>query len=80
MGDLTITNKVLERYINFLLRFDKSSKKEMITKLTNSLGKKEEKSFTIKSIFGAWQDDRSADDIIYDIRESRIEPKDIDLY
>ena len=79
MGDLTITNKVLERYINFLLRFDKSSKEKMITKLTNSLEKKEEKLFTIKSIFGAWQDDRSADDIIYDIRESRIEPKDIDL-
>ncbi|OYT10540.1 MAG: hypothetical protein B6I18_08560 [Bacteroidetes bacterium 4572_112] len=79
MGDLTITNKVLERYINFLLRFDKSSKKKMITKLTNSLEKKEEKSFTIKSIFGAWQDDRSADDIIDDIRESRMEPKDIDL-
>jgi len=51
----------------------------MITKLTNSLEKKEEKSFTIKSIFGAWQDDRSADDIIDDIRESRMEPKDIDL-
>ena len=79
MGDLTITNKVLERYIIFLLRFDKSSKKEMISKLTSSLEKKEDKSFTVKSIFGAWQDDRSADDILDEIRESRIESKDIDL-
>ena len=78
MGNLTITNKVLERYFGFLIRFDNSSKKKLIIKLTNSLELKEKKPLDVKSLFGAWQGDESADEIIEEIRNSRVESREKD--
>ena len=79
MGNLTITNKVLDRYFDYLIRFDNKTKKKLIIKLTKSLEIKEKKSFDLKSLFGAWKDDRSTDLIIDEIKNSRVEPKDISL-
>ncbi len=79
MGNLTITNKVLERYFNFLLRFDNNTKKKLIVKLTNSLEFNNEKKTDIATLFGAWKDDKSTDEIIAEIRKSRVAPKDKDL-
>ncbi len=77
MENLTITNKVLDKYFEYLLRFDNSTKKKLIIKLTNSLDFKDEKVFDIKSLFGAWKDDKSTKEIIDEIRNSRVEPRDI---
>jgi len=79
MGNLTITNKVFERYFNFLIRFDNQTKKKLIIKLTKSIEVKENKKFDIKSLYGAWEDEKTADQIIKEIRNSRIEPRDISL-
>lgn len=76
MGNLTITTKVLEKYFEFLGRFDNNTKKKLILKLTNSLKLEEPKSFDLASLFGAWKDDRSSKEIIIDIKNSRVEPKD----
>jgi hypothetical protein len=78
MGNLTITNKVLDRYFGYLIRFDNNTKKKLIIKLTNSLELKESKSFDVASLFGAWKGDKSGDEIIEEIKKSRVEPKDID--
>jgi hypothetical protein len=78
MGNLTITNKVLDRYFSYLVRFDNNTKKKLIIKLTNSLELKESKSFDVASLFGAWKGDKSGDEIIEEIKKSRVEPKDID--
>lgn len=56
MGNLTIINSILEKYFNFLKRFDNNSKQKLIIKLTNSLEFKETKPFDVNSLFGAWQD------------------------
>lgn len=77
MGNLTITNKVLERYFEFLGKFDNETKKKLIIKLTNSLELKKAKSFDLKALFGAWKDERSTKEIIYEIRNSRVEPKSL---
>ena len=79
MANLTITNKVLDRYFDFLIRFDNKTKKKLIIKLTKSLELKENETFDLKSLFGAWKDDRSTKAIIEEIKNSRVEPRDISI-
>ncbi|AGC78272.1 hypothetical protein DDD_3145 [Nonlabens dokdonensis DSW-6] len=47
----------------------------MIIKLTKSIEIKSKKAFDINSIFGAWEDDKSSDEIISEIKSSRIEKR-----
>ncbi|RYF99395.1 MAG: hypothetical protein EOO07_36800 [Chitinophagaceae bacterium] len=75
MGNLSINNKALEKYFGILSQLDNVSKKELIIKLTKSLDF-EKKTTDLKSLFGAWEDSRDSDEIIKDIRESRVEKKD----
>jgi len=76
MASLTITNKIFDKYFGFLKRFDNKTKKKLIIQLTRSLELKETGEKDIASLFGAWKDDKSADEIIEEIRKSRVEPKD----
>jgi hypothetical protein len=72
MATLISDNKILENYFRMLRNLDNVSKKKLITKLTESLEVKEEKA-DLKTLFGAWEDDKDSDEIIKEIRESRIE-------
>ena len=73
MGSLTISNKILEKYFGYLKNLDNNAKKNLIIKLTKSIETKSKKSFEIKSIFGAWEDNKSSDEIINEIKSSRVE-------
>jgi len=75
MGSLTISNKILEKYFGYLKNLDNSAKKNLIIKLTKSIETKSNKTFDIKSVFGAWVDDRTSDEIISEIKSSRVEKK-----
>ena len=46
-------------------------------KLTKSIETTSKKTFDINSIFGAWEDTRSSDEIINEIKSSRVEQKSI---
>ena len=72
MANLTLNNKTLEKYFGMLRDLDNLSKKKLIIKLTESLEKKEEK-VDMKTLFGAWEDNKESDEIIKEIRESRVE-------
>lgn len=72
MANLTLNNKTLEKYFGLLKGLDNLSKKKLIIKLTESLEIKEEK-VDLGSLFGAWEDNKDSDEIIKEIRESRIE-------
>jgi hypothetical protein len=73
---LELTNKTIDKYFGFLSRLDNSSKKRLIVKLTESI-KEETKSETdFRSLYGAWEDSRSSDEIIKEIRNSRIDKQD----
>lgn len=72
MANLTLNNKTLEKYFGMLRGLDNLSKKKLIIKLTESLVVKEEK-VDLKTLFGAWEDDKDSDEIIKEIRESRVE-------
>jgi hypothetical protein len=72
MANLTLNNKTLEKYFGMLRGLDNLSKKKLIVRLTESLNSKEEK-VEMRELFGGWEDDKDADEIIKEIRESRIE-------
>lgn len=73
MGSLTISNKILDKYFGYLKNLDNDTKKSLIIKLTKSIETKSKKAFDIKSIFGEWEDDKSSDEIISEIKSSRVE-------
>ncbi|MEX2592818.1 MAG: hypothetical protein WD426_08585 [Anditalea sp.] len=62
----------MEKYFGLLKGLDNLSKKKLIIKLTESLEVKEEK-VDLLTLFGAWEDNKDSDEIIREIRESRIE-------
>ena len=68
---MSMSNKALDKYFGLLSRLDNSTKKRLIIKLTESLELEKEKS-DLKSLFGAWEDSRESDEIIKEIRESRV--------
>ena len=72
MANLTLNNKTLEKYFGLLNGLDNLSKKKLIIKLTESLDIEEEK-VDLRTLFGAWEDDKDSDKIIKEIRESRVE-------
>lgn len=75
MGTLTLNNKTLEKYFGLLKGLDNLSKKKLIIKLTESLETEVEKA-DLKAIFGAWEDNKDSDEIIKEIRKSRVEKAD----
>jgi hypothetical protein len=70
---IAISNHTIDKYLGFLTKLDIVSKKKLIVKLTESLEVKEDKEFDLNRLYGAWEDSRSSDDIIKDIKASRIE-------
>lgn len=72
MANLTLNNRILEKYFDMLKGLDNPSKKKLIIKLTESLEFEEEK-VDLQTLFGAWEDDKDSDKIIKEIRESRVE-------
>ncbi len=72
MANLTFNNETLEKYFGMLRGLDNLSKKKLIIKLTESLELKEEK-VDLKTLFGAWEDNKDSDEIIKEIRASRVE-------
>lgn len=75
MASLSISNKMVERYFSYLRHLDTVAKKKLIIKLTESIEAKSEKNFDIESVFGAWEDNRTSDEIISEIKSSRVEKK-----
>lgn len=74
---LALTNNTIDKFFGFLSQIDNDSKKKMIIKLTESIEIKEEPKCNLQSLFGAWEDTRDSDDIITEIKNSRVENKNI---
>jgi len=77
---LALTNTAIEKYFGFLIRLDNNSKKKLIIKLTESIETNENLNFDLQSLYGAWEDNRDSDEIIKEIRNSRIENNNIADY
>ncbi len=70
---LALTNKTIDKYFGFLTHLDNGSKKKLIIKLTESIETTEGSKFELRDLFGAWEDSRDSDEIIKEIRNSRID-------
>lgn len=77
MGNLSTNNKALDKYFGLLKRLDNLSKKKLIIKLTESLDFEKEAT-DLKTIFGAWEDSRDSDEIIKEIKDSRVDKREIE--
>lgn len=73
MGSLAVTNKMVDKYFRFLKDLDDKAKKVLITKLTKSMKEDPEEDLNLDSLFGAWEDALDSDEIINEIRASRVE-------
>ncbi|MBC8321306.1 MAG: hypothetical protein H8E34_11335 [Bacteroidetes bacterium] len=73
MGHLTISSKILDKYFGFLINLDNNSKKRLIIRLTESIETEKKENIDLNLLYGAWTDDRDSDEIISEIRNSRIE-------
>lgn len=76
---VALKNTTIDKYFGFLTKLDNLSKKRLIVKLTESIEVKEKKPIDLKSLYGAWEDKRTSDEIIRDIRNSKVEKNSIDL-
>ncbi len=74
---LALTSRTIEKYFRFLTKLDNGSKKKLIVKLTESIEVKKDKDFDLRSLYGAWDDSKDSDDIIKEIKESRIDKDNI---
>ena len=73
MGGLVVTNKMLDRYFGFLKDLDRKAKKVIISRLTKSIKEDPKENLDLNGLFGAWEDSLDSDEIISEIRASRVE-------
>jgi len=77
VGHLAINSKILDKYFGFLIKLDNNSKKRLIIRLTESIETEKKEKTDIDLLYGAWADDRDSDEIIKEIRDSRVEKNNI---
>lgn len=68
-------------YYDLLSNLNESSKIELIAHLSNSIvNKKKQKSKSLDDLFGAWKSTETAEEIIADIRNSRVSNRKIEKF
>ena len=72
-----IENKLVESYFELMKNWDNETKKKLMIKLMRSIDSNDKKS-DFSSCFGAWEDTRTANEIIQDIRANRVNSKEIE--
>jgi hypothetical protein len=75
-----IEKRIVNSYFRLMKNWDNEKKKDIIIKLTESIDDKSKDKFDFSSSFGAWDDDRSADEIINEIRSDRVNNKEIEEF
>ena len=78
--NIVIGKQLVESYFKFMKNWDNETKKNLIIKLTESIDNEDKKLTDFSACFGAWQDDRSADEIIEDLRSDRVNSREIEEF
>lgn len=68
----TSSDIIVENYFRLMKHWDALRKKQLIEKLNISLKNKSKRDADFSDCFGAWIDERSADEIIEEIYSSRV--------
>ncbi|KOS07975.1 hypothetical protein AM493_19400 [Flavobacterium akiainvivens] len=81
MATISLNNSSLKKYLDLLRSFDLKSRKKILEGLNESVAQdKAPKPNDIESMFGAWEDNRDSDEIISDIKNTRVNSRDIDNF
>ena len=75
-----ITKRIVNNYLRYMRNWDNETKKDLIIKLTASIDLKSKDKHDFSSCFGAWEDNRSADEIISDLRADRVNKGEIEEF
>jgi hypothetical protein len=73
-------NKIVDSYFKLMRNWDNETKKNLIVKLTQSIDTKDKKRRDFSSCFGAWEDSRTADQIIEDLKADRVDNPEIESF
>ncbi len=74
----SIPSNTIESYVLLMQNWDTDSKKSLIIRLVESLEPKAKSDFS--ACFGAWQDDRDAEEIVRDIYDARQNNAEIEAF
>ena len=73
-----IGNKLVDIYFRFMKNWDNETKKNLIIKLTQSIDSENTKQRDFSSCFGVWDDNRTAEEIIEDLKADRVNNREIE--
>lgn len=75
-----ITKRIVNNYLRYMRNWDNETKKDLIRKLTASIDSKSKDKYDFSSCFGAWEDNRSAEEIVNDLRADRVNKGEIEEF
>ena len=78
--DIAIENRKVASYFRFMRNWDNELKKNLIIKLTQSINNKSMDEYDFSLCFGAWEHERTADEIIKDIYNSSVNINEIEEF
>lgn len=76
----TKEKRMVNSYFRLMRNWDNEAKKELIIKLTSSIDDKPKDKFDFSACFGAWEDERSAEEIIQEIHSDRVNRNEIEEF
>ena len=75
-----IENKIVDTYFRYFKNWDTELKKDLIVKLTKSIDSDSMFNRDFSECFGAWDDERTAEEIADEIRNDRVNNRDIEEF
>ena len=72
--------RMANSYFKLMKNWDNETKKDLIIKLTASIDDKPKDKRDFSSCFGAWSDNRSAEEIAEEIRSDRVNNREIEEF
>jgi len=78
--DIAIENRKVASFFQFMKNWDNELKKALIIKLTKSINSKSLNEYDFSMCFGAWKDEKTAEEIVNEIYNSRVNKNEIEEF
>jgi hypothetical protein len=74
--NIAVKHRMVDNFFKYMRNWNTDAKKDLIIKLTASIESKSKRRYDFSSCFGAWEDERSAEEIISDLKADRVNKKE----
>ena len=75
-----VNTRMVDSYFRYMRNWDVNTKKDIIIKLTASIDSQGNDKNDFSSCYGAWEDSRTADEIINELRTDRVNNREIEEF